>query len=83
MLREAVRPLPRSWHTRVGSRCATAALYVLLYPGLGNFRGLLGWTSDQALAQDTAAYEAGMAALTQRLASTPVHELVADEEAVR
>lgn len=83
VLREAVRPLPRWWQVVSIAMFAAAALYVLLYPGLGNFRGLFGWTSAQALAQDTAAYEARMAALTQRLTSAPVHELVADEEAVR
>ncbi|MGE0801708.1 MAG: cytochrome-c oxidase, cbb3-type subunit III [Lautropia sp.] len=83
VLREAVRPLPRWWQAVSFAMFAVAALYVLLYPGLGNFRGLLGWTSEQALAQDAAAQEARMAALAERLGSAPMHELVADDEAVR
>lgn len=44
-LRELNNPLPRWWLWLFGLSAVFAAVYLVLYPGLGNYRGLLGWTS--------------------------------------
>jgi cytochrome c oxidase cbb3-type subunit 3 len=44
-LRELNNPLPRWWLWLFGLTAVFGAVYLVLYPGLGNYRGVLGWTS--------------------------------------
>lgn len=83
VLREGVKDLPRWWMFISFAAFFAAALYVLLFPGLGNFRGLLSWTSDQQLDEEAAEAGSRMAALLQRTQDRPVEELAADPEATR
>lgn len=43
-LREMNRPLPRWWLGLFVLTVIFAVAYLILYPGLGNFKGVLGWT---------------------------------------
>jgi len=45
-IRELNNPLPKWWTYLFISTIAFSAIYLALYPGLGNFKGLLGWTSS-------------------------------------
>jgi cytochrome c oxidase cbb3-type subunit 3 len=45
-LEELNHPLPRWWLLMFYFLIVIAAVYLLLYPGIGAFRGLLGWTND-------------------------------------
>ncbi|MEZ8108053.1 cytochrome-c oxidase, cbb3-type subunit III [Vibrio splendidus] len=45
-IRELNNPLPKWWTYLFVSTIVFAAVYLSLYPGLGNFKGLLGWTSS-------------------------------------
>ncbi|MBX6419757.1 MAG: cytochrome-c oxidase, cbb3-type subunit III [Nevskia sp.] len=66
-LREYNNPLPRWWFNLFVILSAFGVGYLVLYPGLGNFRGWLGWTSTQQLQQNldtlTARRKAAFAAL--------------------
>lgn len=53
-VREAVRRLPLWWAATSAALFLAAFLYLALYPGLGGFRGLLGWTSAAEHARDAA-----------------------------
>lgn len=57
-LRELNNPLPRWWIWMFLAGCAIAVVYLILYPGLGGFPGLLHWTSRSQLAQELASVEA-------------------------
>lgn len=47
-IRELNNPLPKWWTYLFVSTFVFAAVYLTLYPGLGNFKGVLGWqSSDQ------------------------------------
>ncbi|QSA19678.1 cytochrome-c oxidase, cbb3-type subunit III [Vibrio furnissii] len=47
-IREINNPLPKWWTYLFVSTFIFAAIYLTLYPGLGNFKGVLGWqSSDQ------------------------------------
>ncbi|MFH4618461.1 cytochrome-c oxidase, cbb3-type subunit III [Vibrio furnissii] len=47
-IREINNPLPKWWTYLFVSTFIFAAVYLTLYPGLGNFKGVLGWqSSDQ------------------------------------
>ena len=45
-IRELNNPLPKWWAYLFISTIVFSAVYLALYPGLGNFKGLLGWTSS-------------------------------------
>lgn len=49
-IRELNNPLPKWWSYLFIGAFIFAAIYLALYPGLGNFKGLLGWqSSDQTV----------------------------------
>lgn len=45
-IRELNNPLPKWWSYLFVSTFVIAAIYLALFPGLGNFKGFLGWTSS-------------------------------------
>ena len=84
VLREGVQPLPIWWRYVSFAAFAIAAIYLLLYPGLGNFRGVLGWTSEQVLQeQQTAVEQTRLADLSTRLHGKPLADLAKDRNIVR
>jgi cytochrome c oxidase cbb3-type subunit 3 len=48
-LRELNNPLPRWWMWMFLSSCIFSLVYLILYPGLGSYPGILGYSSDGAL----------------------------------
>lgn len=45
-IRENNNPLPKWWSYMFWATIVFAVLYLFLYPGLGNYKGFLGWTSS-------------------------------------
>ncbi|GAB2660661.1 cytochrome-c oxidase, cbb3-type subunit III [Vibrio panuliri] len=60
-IRELNNPLPKWWTYLFVGTFIFAAIYLALYPGLGNFKGFLGWQSSnqtvRSLAESKAAIE--------------------------
>lgn len=83
VLREGVKDLPRWWLAVSFLAFFAAALYVLLFPGLGNYRGLLNWTSTEALQEAAARNDQQMATLVQRVREQSIEQLAADGDAAR
>ncbi len=83
VLREGVQPLPIWWRFASFAAFAAAVLYLVLYPGLGNFRGLLGWTSGDVLQQEQAVEQDRLGQLAQRLKDAPLARLARDPAVVR
>lgn len=82
-LEELNNPLPRWWLIKFYLTLAFGAVYLLLYPGLGAFKGLLGWTEVGQYQQEVAAAEAEYGPQYERFHSTPVAALVNDPAAVQ
>lgn len=57
-LRELNNPLPRWWLWLFVITTVFGLGYLVIYPGLGNYRGTSGWTSAGQLAEQTASSEA-------------------------
>ena len=57
-LRDLNNPLPRWWLGLFYGTLIFSLAYLALWPGLGNFAGLLGWTSLQEYEQEVKAAEA-------------------------
>jgi len=54
-LKEYNNPLPRWWLGMFYLTLIFSIVYLALYPGLGTFKGLLGWTSKQSYETEMAA----------------------------
>lgn len=76
-------PMPEWFTWMFLGSIAFALIYLILYPGLGNFPGLLGWSSAGALEQDQRRAEARFDPLFQRYLRTPVAELAEIPQAIR
>ena len=81
-LREYNNPLPKWWLWVFYITIAFGLVYLALYPGLGNFAGIKGWTQSGQYQQERAAVEARAATLLAPLAALPVAELVNNPQAM-
>lgn len=83
VIREGVQVLPMWWRYVSFAAFAVAILYLVLYPGLGNFRGVLGWTSGEVLDREQAIEQARLDQLANRLRNAPLVDLAGDRGIVR
>lgn len=82
-LRELNNPLPRWWFVLFILTIIFGAVYVVLYPGLGAYQGMLGWSQVGRYEAEVAEARATYDPLFDRFASIPVAELSKDAEAMR
>jgi cytochrome c oxidase cbb3-type subunit 3 len=57
--------------------------YLIIYPGMGNFPGLLGWTQVQQHDQEVAAADEKFRAMRDRYLALPVEEIAKDPAVVK
>jgi cytochrome c oxidase cbb3-type subunit 3 len=81
-LTEWNKPMPRWWLNLFYATVVFALAYLVLFPGLGAFRGTLGWSSAGELAVDVAAAQAKLAPMYAKYEATPVEALAQDDGAV-
>lgn len=82
-IREYNNPLPRWWLVLFWITIIFALVYLVLYPGLGKYPGVLGWTSAGEVAKHEQEYQQQYGALYAGYASTPVEELATDPRAMQ
>jgi cytochrome c oxidase cbb3-type subunit 3 len=75
-------PLPRWWLNLFYLTLGFGALYLLLYPGLGAFGGLLGWTDTGAYDREMARAERTYGPLFEAYRDRDLRELVNDPGAL-
>lgn len=80
-LRESVRKLPRWWAVMSLSSIVVAVGYLVLFPGFGNYQGLLGWTSHQQVSDAQEANAERLQELFERYRQYPVDRLADDATA--
>lgn len=81
-LTELNTPLPRWWLHLFNITIIFALVYLVFYPGLGNFAGTLGWTQEQQYQEQVAAAEAAQEAIYARYRDMDPAALIADAEAM-
>jgi len=81
-LREYNNPLPKWWLWLFYITVAFGLVYLVLYPGLGTWKGIKGWSQAGQWEQENAVAEAKVAAYLAPLASMTVPELAADAQAM-
>lgn len=82
-IREYNNPLPRWWLITFWGTIVFALTYLVLFPGLGKYPGLLGWSSSGELAQDEQLYKRQYGGLYAEFARTPIPELAQNERAMQ
>jgi len=81
-LGEYNNPLPRWWMWLFWITIVFGLVYLLLYPGLGSYAGMLKWTQVGQLQEETAHHEEKFGPLYARYAQTPVDALAKDPAAL-
>ncbi len=82
-LTELNNPLPRWWLGLFYITIAFGGFYLLLYPGLGHFEGLLKWTSKGQYEHEVTIMDAQVGPLFAGYQETPILDLIKDENALK
>jgi len=82
-LRELNNPLPRWWLWLFVLTVVFGLAYLVVYPGLGNFVGTAGWSSEHQLAEQVAAADKLLQRTFKPYEHRSAESLVSDPEAVR
>lgn len=80
-IEEYNNPLPKWWLNMFNICLVFSVGYLILYPGLGNYAGLLGWTQEGQHAEEVAEAKAVYAPLFAKYSSTPIEELATIKQA--
>ncbi|VAW50628.1 Cytochrome c oxidase (cbb3-type) subunit CcoP [hydrothermal vent metagenome] len=81
-LEELNNPLPRWWLVMFYLTIVFAVVYLILYPGMGTYKGVLGWTQIGEYEQEVAAANTEFGPLFAQFEQTPVAELATNEKAI-
>ncbi|HKJ94568.1 MAG TPA: cytochrome-c oxidase, cbb3-type subunit III [Gammaproteobacteria bacterium] len=81
-LTEYNKPMPRWWLWLFYITIAFALLYLVLYPGLGNFGGLLGWSQYGAYRQEVKAAHEAYAPIYEKYSKMAIPALAKNDDAM-
>ncbi len=82
-LQELNNPLPAWWSWLFVVTIVFAIIYLIAYPGLGNFKGVLGWTSTGQWQSEVDVANAQYGPIFSSYFATPIQDLADDERAKR
>ena len=80
-IEEYNNPLPRWWLNMFYITLVFGVGYLILYPGLGNFAGYLGWTAQKQHTEEVAAAKETYQPLFDKYKDTPIAELAKVKQA--
>jgi cytochrome c oxidase cbb3-type subunit 3 len=81
-LEELNNPLPKWWLQMFYITLIFSVVYLILYPGLGSFAGILNWTSTGRYEQEVKEAEASFAPMYASYLATPIDELKNNDKAM-
>jgi cytochrome c oxidase cbb3-type subunit 3 len=82
-LREGAKPAPIWWFWFILGLMTVSVIYVMLYPGLGTWRGALEWSQGSQIADRFADYETRFGPARRRLLEHSLEDLASDEAAMQ
>jgi len=82
VLREAVRQLPTWWVVISAGVFVWGSVFLVLFPALGGYPGLLRWTSADKLERERVSNDATIAATFARMRGVPIEQLAKDPQAL-
>ncbi|MFQ6021090.1 MAG: cytochrome-c oxidase, cbb3-type subunit III [Acidiferrobacterales bacterium] len=81
-LHEGVNPPPMWWFWMILILMVVTVSYLMLYPGLGSFRGVLKWSQGGQLKESAASYEIEYGAVRQQWLEVSLDKLANNEGAM-
>lgn len=78
VLREGLHRLPTWWIVLSGAMFAAAFGYLVLYPGFGSFRGVLGWSQHGEVQQHLDENQQRLSGLLQTITNSGIEQLAAE-----
>lgn len=82
-LQEYNNPLPLWWLNMLYLSVAFAVIYLVLYPGLGTFRGVLDWQQTKQYDQEVEQANAALSPLYDQYLSSELPALTGNDDAMR
>ena len=82
-LHELNNPLPRWWLNLYLITIIWGLVYLLLYPGLGSFKGFLNWTQENQYQKEVATAEEKYGPIYQQFQDQDLKSLVHNQDALR
>ena len=82
-LEELNNPLPMWWLNMFYITLVFGIIYLILFPGMGAFKGILGWTSTAQYNQEMDAADSRYSAIYAKYGDLPIPELVNNADAVQ
>jgi cytochrome c oxidase cbb3-type subunit 3 len=82
-LREGTAPAPLWWFWLIVALLAVTVVYLILYPGLGSYRGALQWSQGGRIAESAARYETEFGPARAAIVASDVATLRADPSVLR
>ena len=87
-IEEYDNPLPQWWFMLFAGTLVFSVGYLILYPGLGNWKGILpgyedGWTGVHEWEKEMARSEAKFGPIFAKFASMPIEEVAKDPQALK
>lgn len=80
-LRELNNPLPRWWAWMFLLSCVFALVYLVLFPGLGSFPGVLGYTTDGSLMKSMTTANEELKPVYAKYVTMDIEQVAADPKA--
>ena len=81
-IEEYNNPLPRWWLNLFIITIIFSIGYLILYPGMGNYKGTLGWTEENEWAKENEQVLAKRAELFSTFIDKPIPAMIQDEKAM-
>ncbi len=78
-LKEGTNPAPMWWFWLILSAMVFSVIYLMLYPGLGSFKGVLEWSQGGRLEQSFNTYDERFGPIRREIAGLSLDSLQADE----
>lgn len=75
--------VPRWWTVMYLGLCAFGLIYLILYPGLGSFKGTLGYTTAAQVKADQEALQRRIQPVYEKYSAMAIPEIAADRDAQR
>ncbi|AOS97344.1 Cbb3-type cytochrome c oxidase subunit CcoP2 [Microbulbifer aggregans] len=82
-IEEYDNPLPRWWFLMFVGSLVFSAIYLVIYPGMGNFKGVSGWTSVGELNRDQEKAMEKFDETFGKFAEMPIEEIAQNRDALK
>lgn len=82
-IEELDNPLPRWWFMLFVATMVFSVIYLILYPGMGKFPGVLGWTQVNQYEREVERAETQFAPIFAKYRDMPIEEVAKDDAALR